>query len=111
VGLVRRAFPTRLAIVVLLTLGGPLAVSARDSGDPIQLKWIEGDVAGVTSIFSGDGKTTIGFVEYHQHRDGDALQAVCVAHFKDGSSDEDQVEARIGATLETLNGHTIIRNA
>jgi hypothetical protein len=111
VGLRRRAFPTRLAIVVLLTLGGPLAVSARDSGDPIQLKWIEGDVAGLTSIFSGDGKTTIGFVEYHQYRDGDMLHAVRVAHFKDGSSDEDQVEARIGATLETLNGHTIIRNA
>jgi hypothetical protein len=96
--------------VVLLTAGAPRAVSAGDSGDPIQLKWIEGDVAGVTSIFSEDGKTMIGFVEYHQHRRGDVLEAVRVAHFKDGSSDEDQVEARIGKTLEALNGRTIIRN-
>jgi hypothetical protein len=110
VGFLRRAIPIRLAIVGLLTAASPLAVSARDSGDPIQLKWIEGDVAGLTSIFSADGKTMIGFVEYHQHRHGDVLEAVRVAHFKDGSSDDDQVEARIGATLETLNGHTIIRN-
>jgi hypothetical protein len=105
----RRGFAFRLA-VGLMTAGAPLVVSARDSGDPIQLTWIEGDVAGMTSIFSGDGKTMIGFVEYHQHRHGDVLEAVRVAHFKDGSSDEDQVEARIGKTLEALSGRTIIRN-
>jgi len=91
-------------------VGTPLAVSARDSGAPIELTWIEGDVAGMTSIFSADGKTLIGFVEYHQHRRGDVLEAVRVAHFKDGSSDEDRVEARVGKTLETLRGRTIIRN-
>lgn len=84
--LLRGAFPIRLAIAGLLTAGTPLAVSARDPGDRIELKWSEGDVAGMTSIFSGDGKTMIGFVEYHQHREGDVLEAVRVAHFKDGSS-------------------------
>jgi hypothetical protein len=31
--------------------------------------------------------------------------------FIDGSSDEDQVEARVGETLQTLRGRSIIRNA
>jgi hypothetical protein len=96
--------------VILLTVNDPRSVSAGDAGDPIRLRWIEGDVAGMTSILSGDGKTVIGFVDYHQHRRGDVLDAVRVARFKDGSSDEDHVKARIGKTLETLSGRTIIRN-
>ena len=67
------------------------AAQARESGDPIQLKWMEGDVAGMTTIWSPDGKQVIGFVEYHQHRKGDQLEATRVARFVDGSSDEDQV--------------------
>ncbi|MBP1687864.1 MAG: hypothetical protein H6Q33_4007, partial [Deltaproteobacteria bacterium] len=49
------------------------AAARRDPGDPIRLAWVEGDVAGLTSIFSPDGKSTIGFVEYRQHRRGDTL--------------------------------------
>jgi hypothetical protein len=86
------------------------AVLAREAGDPIQLKWVEGDVAGMTRILSPDGKKAIGFVEYHQRRQGDHLEATRVARFADGSSDEDQVEARVGTTLEALRGRSIIRD-
>ena len=84
--------------------------AGRDAGDPIRLAWVEGDVAGITSIFSPDGRSTIGFVDYHQRRRGDVLEAVRIARFSDGSSDEDRVEARIGATLRTLRGRSVIRN-
>jgi hypothetical protein len=93
----------------LCLLGGSGA-AARESGDPIRLKWTEGDVAGMTPILSPEGKT-IGFVEYHQHRRGDILEAVRVARFSDGSSDEDQVEARIdGDRLEGVRGRSLIRD-
>src|SRR5262249_62272649 len=85
-------------------------VFARGWGDPIQLKWREGDVAGMTAIGSPDATKVIGFVEYHQHRLGDRLEATRVARFADGSSDEDQVEARVGGTLEALRGRSIIRD-
>jgi hypothetical protein len=85
-------------------------VAARDAGDPIHLMWVEGDVGGLSSIESPDGKTTIGSVNYHQHRRGDVLQTVRIARFRDGSSDEDRVEVRIGNTLQTLGGRSIIRN-
>jgi hypothetical protein len=106
----RAARVLRLVLAALLTAGAPLAAAARDDGDPIRLQWIEGDLAGMTSIFAEDGKKTIGFIEYHQRRRGDVLEMVRVAHFDDGSSDEDQVEARVGKTLETLKGRTIIRD-
>jgi hypothetical protein len=85
--------------------------AGRDSGDPIRLAWVEGDVAGISSILSADGTSTIGFVDYRQHRRGDLLEVVRIARFGDGSSDEDQVELRIGETLQTLRGRMIIRNA
>ncbi len=53
----------------------------------------------MSSIFSPDGKSTIGFVDYRQRRRGDVLEIVRVARFSDGSSDEDRVEARIAETL------------
>jgi hypothetical protein len=87
------------------------AAAHRDPGDPIRLMWVEGDVAGMTSILSPDGTSTIGFVDYHQRRRGDVLEAVRIARFSDGSSDEDRVEARIGETLQTLRGRSVIRNA
>ncbi|HEX7410158.1 MAG TPA: hypothetical protein VF515_21260 [Candidatus Binatia bacterium] len=87
------------------------AAAHRDPGDPIQLMWVEGDVAGMTSILSVDGTSTIGFVDYHQRRRGDVLEAVRIARFNDGSTDEDRVEARIGKTLQTIRGRSIIRNA
>ena len=99
----------------MLTLGATAGVGSaaahRDAGDPIRLAWVEGDVAGMTSIFSPDGHSTIGFVDYHQRRRGDVLEAVRIARFSDGSSDEDRVEARIGETLQTLRGRSVIRNA
>jgi len=86
------------------------AAARRDPGDPIRLTWVEGDVAGMTSILSADGTSTIGFVDYHQRRRSDVLEAVRIARFNDGSTDEDQVEARIGKTLQTVRGRSIIRN-
>ena len=78
--------------LVIMALVAPLhGVSARESGDPIQLQWMEGDVAGMTAIWSPDATKVIGFVEYHQHRQGDRLEATRVARFADGSSDEDRV--------------------
>jgi hypothetical protein len=89
-------------------VGSPVA--RRDPGDPIRLAWVEGDVAGMTSILSSDGTSTIGFVDYHQRCRGDVLEAVRIARFNDGSTDEDRVEARIGKTLQTIRGRSIIRN-
>ena len=103
----------RLLLWVLATVATLAArpAAGRDAGDPIRLAWIEGDVAGMTSILSPDGKSTIGFVDYRQRRRGDVLEAVRVARFRDGSSDEDRVEARLGRTLQTLRGRSVIRNA
>lgn len=84
--------------------------AGRDPGEPIRLAWVEGDVAGMTSILSPDGESTIGFVEYRQRRRGDVLEAVRIARFSDGSGDEDRVTVRIGKTLQTLGGRSIIRN-
>ena len=102
----------RLLLCVLISISTFTAQpsAARESGDPIELAWSEGDVAGTTTIRSPDGRSTIGFVDYHQRRRGARLSAVRIARFADGSSDEDQVEARIGKTLETLRGRSIIRN-
>jgi hypothetical protein len=86
------------------------SAAARDSGDPIRLTWTEGDVAGMTPIWSADGTTRIGFVEYHQRRQGDRLELMRISRFSDGSSDEDQVEARVADTLEAVRGRSIIRD-
>lgn len=100
-----------LGIVAVGLVLAASPVAARDAGDPIHLMWIEGDVAGLSWIRSPDGKTTIGSVNYHQRRRGQLLHAIRIARFRDGSSDEDQVEARVGPTLQTLRGRSIIRNA
>jgi|SRR5579862_2292206 len=105
---------TRLGVVPLVlaaaaALGADSGVG-RKAGDPIQLAWMEGDVAGFTGIHSPDGKSTIGFVQYRQHRHGDILEVVRIARFGDGSSDEDHVKAHVGKDLRTIGGHTIIRN-
>jgi len=108
-----RGWPgTGLAVVTALLAcaiaAGP--ASAREPDDPIRLVYSEGDVAGITRILSPDGAKTIGTIEYRQHRRGDRLTAVRVAHFGDGSSDEDRAEARVGKTLEALRGRSIIRD-
>ena len=74
------------------------------------MAWSEGDVAGMTAILSPDGAAPLGFIDYHQQRRGDVLKIVRIARFRDGSSDEDRVEARVGQTLRTLRGRSIIRN-
>jgi hypothetical protein len=86
------------------------AAEAGDEDQPIELEFIEGDVAGMSSILSADGKTAIGTIEYRQHRRGDVLEISRIARFSDGSSDEDQVQAHVGKTLRSIGGRTIIRN-
>jgi hypothetical protein len=100
---------TLLLGIVIGFLTATCEVWAREAGDPIQLAWTEGDVAGFSRILSPEGKV-IGTIEYHQHRRGDVLAAIRLAHFNDGSSDEDQVEARVGKPLEAIRGRSIIRD-
>lgn len=90
-----------------------LAGTVACAGDPVevlQLEYMEGDVAGMSAILSEGGASVIGFVEYRQHRSGDVLKIHRISHFADGSSDEDQMEARVGKTLQTIRGRSIIRN-
>jgi hypothetical protein len=99
--------------LLLITVAGflvPEVAEARSPGDPIRLVWSEGDVAGLTTIYAADAREPIGFVEYHQTVRENRLSSVRVAHFRDGSSDEDSAEARVEGTLETLSGRSIIRD-
>src|SRR2546427_6056126 len=86
----------------------PTAAAARSPGDPVRLVWAEGDVAGTSTIYGPDGGEPIGFIEYRQTRHGDRLSSVRIAHFRDGSSDEDSAEARGAGTLEALAGPTTL---
>jgi hypothetical protein len=95
-------------IAGLLALIGP--ANARDAGEPIRLAWSEGDVAGMSTIWAPNATEPIGLVEYHQTRRGDRLSSVRIARFRDGSSDEDSAEARVGDALEALSGRSIIRD-
>lgn len=97
-----------MAIAVVLVTAAPAA--ATEAGEPIKLAYVEGDVAGMSSILSADGKTVLGFLEYRQHRRGDVLEISRIAHFQDGSSDEDRVEAHVGKTLRSIKGRMIIRD-
>ncbi len=99
-----------LATFAALVLTGAAEAPAREAADPITLTWIEGDVAGYSRILTPDAKKTLGTVEYHQYRKGDVLETVRVARFTDGSSDEDRATARVGKTLETIGGRSIIRD-
>jgi hypothetical protein len=99
-----------MGALALILFAGSGVVRAVEPGDPIRLSWVEGDVAGLTHILDGGSGKTIGLVEYRQHRSGDVIEAVRVAHFADGSSDEDRAEARVGKSLEAIRGRSIIRN-
>jgi hypothetical protein len=90
-------------------LAGTVA-RAAEPGEPLLLEFVEGDVAGMSAILSEGGAAVIGFVEYRQHRKGDVLEIDRVSHFADGSSDEDHIEVRVGETLRTVRGRSIIRN-
>lgn len=83
---------------------------ATEPGEPIELEYVEGDVAGLSSILSADGKSITGFIEYRQHLRGDVLEISRIARFSDGSSDEDRMEAHVGKTLRAIRGRSIIRN-
>jgi len=100
-----------LAILVLTAcVVGTRAATAREPGEPIRLAWSEGDVAGMSTIWAPNGTEPIGFIEYHQSRHGDRLSSLRVARFRDGSSDEDSADARVGEVLESLSGRSIIRD-
>jgi len=104
----------RTALAILLVtacvVAGARAAVAREAGEPIRLTWSEGDVAGMGTIWAPNGVEPIGFVEYHQSRHGDRLSSIRVARFRDGSSDEDSADARVGEALESLSGRSIIRD-
>lgn len=100
--------PGLLVVVAVLFAG--TAAGATEAGEPIRLEYVEGDVAGMSSILGEGGAPVLGFVEYRQHRKGDALVIDRVSRFADGSSDEDHIEVKVGETLRTLRGRSIIRN-
>ena len=85
-------------------------VAAEDPPAPIKLSWIEGDVSGFSTILAPNSDRPIGYIEYHQRRRGDVVDATRVARFYDGSSDEDTARVRVGTTLRSLRGRSIIRN-
>jgi len=90
---------------------GQSIAAPRSTGDPVRLMWTEGDVAGTSTIYDPQGRVEIGFIDYHQRLHGDRLTSVRIARFRDGSSDEDSAEARVGDTLEAISGQSIMRNA
>ncbi len=96
-------------LAVVVCVGGTVPVHAAPS-EPIKLQYLEGDYAGATTIWSEDGKRILGYIAYRQHRDGDRLHLERVAHFRDGSSDEDTAEVRVGPRLEAISGRSIIRD-
>src|SRR4029079_205740 len=101
-----RMWRTLFALVALLS-----ALPAR-AAEPqqIALTYLEGDYAGTTTIWSEDGKRIVGFIAYSQHRKGDRLHIQRVAHFRDGSSDEDTAEVQVGDHLRAVGGRSIIRD-
>jgi hypothetical protein len=103
---------TLFVVTAAAVLGSAAVVQAREPGDPIRLRWVEGDVAGMTAVYDPTGRgDPIGVVEYRQTVRGDRLSAARVTRFRDGSSDEDTAEARVGRTLEAIGGRSIIRDA
>jgi hypothetical protein len=103
----------RLAACVIFALLLALAprAAARDAGDPIRMAYDEGDLTGFVNIFGKEGTDPIGVVHYNQRRKGDTLEARRVAYFNDGSSDEDFAVAKVGKTVRTVRGESIIRNS
>ena len=94
----------------LCWLLGVASTAAADPTPPITLQYVEGDLAGSTTIWSEDGKRVMGFIEYRQRRQKDRLHITRTAHFRDGSSDEDEADVRVGSHLESIAGRSIIRD-
>ena len=101
---------TRWVLAVVCGLLVAADVMAASPTPPIKLSHVEGDVAGTTMIWSEDGKRVLGVIEYRQLRTKDRLHITRVARFKDGSSDEDEADVRVGDTLESIRGRSIIRD-
>jgi hypothetical protein len=99
-----------VALVVFWCMLGTGTARAASPTPPIALTYVEGDVGGTQIIWSEDGKRTVGLIEYRQRRTKDRLHIERIAHFRDGSSDEDQAEVRVGDRLESIAGRTIIRD-
>ncbi len=91
-------------------LVGTASASAASPTPPIVLSYVEGDLAGTTMVWSEDGKRLLGIIEYVQHRERETLHIKRLARFRDGSSDEDQAEVRVGDRLESISGRSIIRD-
>lgn len=106
----RRAQRCWRTLAALCWLLGAATVAVADPTPPIKLQYVEGDLAGATTIWSEDGKRITGFIEYRQHLQGDRLHITRTAHFRDGSSDEDEADVRVGSHLESIAGRSIIRN-
>ena len=104
-----RRHPSARALVVLLAVALPPPAPATPI-DPIRLTFAEGDVSGFTDISNPGSGESLGHVEYLQTRRGDVLSVLRIARFRDGSSDEDFAEARVGATLEAIGGRSVIRD-
>ena len=98
-----------LTLLCWLLLGAPHAQAATPT-PPITLAYVEGDLAGTTTIWSEDGKRVLGVIEYRQHLTGDRLHITRAAKFRDGSSDEDEADVRVGTHLESVRGRSIIRD-
>jgi hypothetical protein len=98
-------------LLMLLVLVAANAARARTSDDPVRLAWDEGDLAGVVSIRSADGRETLGVVSYLQRRRDGMLHTERVARYRDGSSDEDTIDATVGRELRVIAGRTVVRDA
>jgi hypothetical protein len=97
-------------LIALASLGVLPAAAQAGGAEPIRMVWQEGDVGGMTTIYSPEGGAPIGFVEYRQTRHADRLTTIRIARFRDGSSDEDHAEARVGERLEAISGRSIVRD-
>lgn len=97
----------RLSLLLLATAAPAFA----EAPSPIALQWVEGDYAGVTTIWSEDGERPIGSIAYRQYRDGDRLHLERSARFADGSRDDDEAVVRVGERLESISGRSRIRDA
>ena len=98
-------------VLVLVVLWSAATAAARSPDEPVRLKWEEGDVAGITSIWAADGSHVVGFVEYRQTHHDDVLHVLRIARYRDGSSDEDEATARItDDRLEAVGGKSVIRD-
>jgi hypothetical protein len=101
---------TRCLVAVWFCLVAVTPAFAATPTPPIALTYVEGDLAGTTTMWSADGKRVLGIIEYVQHRERDRLHIKRIARFRDGSSDEDEADVRVGSHLESIGGRSIIRD-